>query len=96
MSEGTAVVALFGELDITGAARLREILHNAIDQHSRVEVELGQVRFVDSTVLSTFVNAHRHATAAHVGFTVSNPVGHVRRVLTMTRILPMLEGRDTR
>ncbi|SCL32766.1 anti-sigma B factor antagonist [Micromonospora rhizosphaerae] len=86
----TAVVTLFGELDIAGAGELRDVLHAAIARATQVQVDMARVTFIDSTVLTTFVNAHHRAADASVSFAVVNPAGHVRRVLTMTGILSLL------
>ncbi|MEH1058694.1 STAS domain-containing protein [Micromonospora sp. CPCC 206171] len=62
VSDGAAVVTLFGELDIAAASSLRDVLQAAIARAPRVQVDLPRVSFIDSTVLNTFVNAHGHAT----------------------------------
>ncbi|MEU0151555.1 STAS domain-containing protein [Micromonospora fulviviridis] len=95
VSDGTGVVALFGELDIAAASPLGEVLQAAIDRASRVQVDLARVSFIDSTVLNTFVNAHRRATDRGVSLALVNPTGHVRRVLAMTGILPTLGTPDS-
>ncbi|MEH1056855.1 STAS domain-containing protein [Micromonospora sp. CPCC 206171] len=95
VSDGTAVVTLFGELDMAGACALGELLQAAIARAPRVQVDLARVSFIDSTVLSAFVNAHHSATDTGVSLVLVNPTGHVRRVLAMTGILPMLTTPDS-
>jgi anti-anti-sigma factor len=95
VTDGTAVVTLFGELDMTAASALGDVLHAAIARAPRVEVDLARVSFIDSTVLSAFVNAHRRATDTGVSFALVNPTGHVRRVLAMTGVLPLLATPDS-
>ena len=95
VSDGTAVVTLFGELDIAAASPLGDVLQAAIARAPRVQVDLARVSFIDSTVLSAFVNAHGRATDSGVSLALVNPTGHVRRVLSMTGILPALSTPDS-
>ncbi|MGR6318844.1 STAS domain-containing protein [Micromonospora soli] len=95
VSDGTAVVTLFGELDIAAASPLGDVLQGAIALASRVQVDLARVSFIDSTVLSAFVNAHGRATDMGVSLALVKPTGHVRRVLAMTGILPLLAEPDS-
>ncbi|WP_446210416.1 STAS domain-containing protein [Micromonospora sp. IBSANI012] len=67
----------------------------AIARTPRVQVDLARVSFIDSTVLSTFVNAHSRAADRGVSLALVNPTGHVRRVLSMTGILPTLSTPDS-
>ncbi len=90
VNDGTAVVTLFGELDIAAASPLRDVLQAAIARAPHVQVDLARVSFIDSTVLNTFVNAHTSASDAGASLALINPTGHVRRVLSMTGILPLL------
>ncbi|MEV0810843.1 STAS domain-containing protein [Micromonospora sp. NPDC050200] len=95
VSDGTAVVTLFGELDIAAASPLGDVLQAAIARAPRVQVDLARVSFIDSTVLNTFINAHGRATDRGVSLALVNPTGHVRRVLSMTGILPLLVEPDS-
>ncbi|SCF16480.1 anti-anti-sigma factor [Micromonospora viridifaciens] len=95
VSDGTAVVALFGELDIAAASPLGDVLQAAIDRAPRVQVDLERVSFIDSTVLNTFVNAHGRATDTGASLALVNPTGHVRRVLSITGILQLLAEPDS-
>ncbi|MEV5692706.1 STAS domain-containing protein [Micromonospora globbae] len=94
MSDGTAVVTLFGELDIAAANPLGHVLLGAIARAPRVQVDLARVSFIDSTVLNAFVNAHGRASGRGVSLALVNPTGHVRRVVSMTGILPLLSTPD--
>ncbi|MBM0239468.1 STAS domain-containing protein [Micromonospora sp. ATA32] len=93
--DGTAVVTLFGELDIAAASPLGDVLQAAIARAPRVQVDLARVSFIDSTVLNAFVNAHGRATDRGVSLALVNPTSHVRRVLSMTGILPLLAEPDS-
>ncbi|MEH0986367.1 STAS domain-containing protein [Micromonospora sp. CPCC 205556] len=85
---------LSGEIDVAGVARFAEVLREAIDRAPRVRVDLARLSFLDSTVLSALVAAHRDASEAGKRLTVVNPVGHVRRVLDITGLLAALEQEE--
>ncbi|MBM0257600.1 STAS domain-containing protein [Micromonospora sp. 4G55] len=85
-----SVLALFGEIDMSGADRLDDLLHETVAQAGTVEVDLEGLTFIDSIVLSTLVGAHHHAAGRGVDLTLVNAAGQVRRVLDMTGIMQLL------
>ncbi|GGQ84722.1 hypothetical protein GCM10010166_63670 [Couchioplanes caeruleus subsp. azureus] len=87
---GHRIVALSGEIDMTGVGRLQELLHEAIDSAEAVTVDLVDVGFIDSTVISALVAAHNTAKRIGRRFTVINPAPPVRRVLQITGVLDNL------
>ncbi|GAB3066439.1 STAS domain-containing protein [Micromonospora schwarzwaldensis] len=78
------VVVLSGEIDMSGADRLDDLLHETIAQAATVEVDLAGVAFIDSTVLSILVGAYHHAADRGVDLSLVNAAGQVGRVLDMT------------
>ncbi|MEO3779478.1 STAS domain-containing protein [Micromonospora sp. B11E3] len=89
-----AVVTLSGELGLTAVDRLRDLLTNTLRANPVIDVDLARVSFLDATILSVLVTAHQDATAASGTLNLINPTGHVRRVLTVTGVLPLLEPDD--
>ena len=87
--DGTTIT-LSGEIDMTGAARLQEILQDAVRVAATVLVDLSDVRFIDSTVISALVNGRNTANAAGRRLTVVNPAAQVQRVLQITGVLDTL------
>ncbi|MFI6784686.1 STAS domain-containing protein [Micromonospora sp. NPDC050276] len=85
-----SVLALSGEIDMSGADLLDDLLLETIAQAATVEVNLAGLTFIDSTVLSTLVGAHHHAAGRGVDLSVVNATGQVRRVLDMTGIMQLL------
>ncbi|MEV4462747.1 STAS domain-containing protein [Micromonospora echinofusca] len=83
------VVALSGEIDMSGADRLDDLLHETIAQAATVQVDLAGLTFIDSTVLSILVGAYHHAADRGVDLTLVNAAGQVRRVLDMTGIMQL-------
>jgi anti-sigma B factor antagonist len=87
---GARVLQLAGELDMNATSALHELLHQTIAQSTTVEADLAQVRFIDSTVITTLIAAHHTAVGHGCHFTVTNPQGHVRRVLEITGVMHAL------
>ena len=88
------VVRLAGELDVSSADELRELLSDTIRETPVVDIDLTTLTFMDSTALSVLIGAHREAARAGGSLTVRNPAGHVRRVLDVTGVLPLLGPHD--
>lgn len=90
-----AVLTLSGELDLTAIDQFRDLLTTALRANPVVDVDLARLTFLDSTILSVLVTAYQDATAAGGTLNLINPAGHVRRVLTVTGILPLLSPPPT-
>jgi anti-sigma B factor antagonist len=87
---GAQVLQLAGELDMSATSALNELLQQTIAQSTTVEADLTQVRFIDSTVITTLIAAHHTAVKHGCHFTVTNPHGQVRRVLEVTGVMHAL------
>ncbi|KAB1118950.1 STAS domain-containing protein [Micromonospora aurantiaca] len=83
------VLALSGEIDMSGADRLDDLLHETVAQAGTVEIDLAGLTFIDSTVLSILVGAHHHAVDRGVDLTLLNATGQVRRILDLTGIMQL-------
>jgi anti-anti-sigma factor len=82
-----------GSLDLGDAARLREALQSAFTTTSSdVIVDLTEVDFVDSVILSVFVTAHKRFVAADRNLALVVPPG-VLRVFELTGLIGVLDVR---
>jgi anti-anti-sigma factor len=79
-------VALSGDLDMGGAFKLEPELDRLLAEKevSRVVVDLGGVRFVDSAGLGALLASHERAKDAGVEMKLANPSDPVRRILDLT------------
>jgi len=91
-------VALSGELDLGLGDTLTDVLAQQIRRPgtAAVRVDLAAVTFIDSWAIGVLVKARQAAAAAGCRFFVSNPHGHVRRVLDVAGVLPTLSAEPTR
>lgn len=77
-----ATIAVSGEVDVSNADSLRnEIEKVASENPQRIEVDLAQVAYIDSTGIGVLVGAAHRAAEAGYAFAVVNPQANVKRVL---------------
>jgi anti-anti-sigma factor len=88
------VVALTGELDMSGFDALVKILNEAAEQPgiARVHVDLGRVGFIDSKGMQALLVGCHAAERVDVRFAVIRPQAHVRKVLGIAGLLDLLSG----
>jgi anti-sigma B factor antagonist len=74
---------LHGELDIATAPELVEMLARLRHYGHAVTVDLAEVTFMDSTGLTTLMDAHRQAESNGWSFSVRRPSPVVKRVFDL-------------
>lgn len=78
-------VHLFGELDLSTAAQLRErLLGLTTDGPTQVTVDLSSLSFVDSTGLSVLIAGLKHIRQRGGDMALRSPTPSTRRVLEIT------------
>jgi anti-sigma B factor antagonist len=84
--DGTAHVAVLGEIDFSNADEVAQALRDAVADWSPpvLQVDLRAATFIDSTGLGALIEGYRAATERDTGFLVVNPTASFRRVLTVT------------
>lgn len=87
-------VVLSGELDLGLGDTLTDLLAEQIRWPGTavVRVDLAAVTFLDSWAIGVLVRSRQAAAADGCRFFVSNPHGHVRRVLDVAGVLPTLSA----
>jgi anti-sigma B factor antagonist len=81
-----------GEVDMSTAPRLLEIIDAAPDAARLVVVDLTEVSFLDSSGLSTLVKGQRRLASREIGLRVVVPSDHpVRRVFAIARLEDQLQ-----
>lgn len=87
-SERVRVVALYGQLDLANAERVRESLVGVAGD--AVVVDLSGLRFLDSSGIAAILAARREIVDAGHGFELRGATGIVRRVLEVTGLTFLL------
>jgi anti-sigma B factor antagonist len=83
-----SLVVLSGELDLSSAPQLRELLAGLLsgDLPVRVVLDLSNLVYLDSTGLSVLVTACKRATATGSDLAILNPNSSVRRLFQITAL----------
>ena len=86
------VVTPAGDVDLDTAPRLRQTLQDVIGLPGvkRIDVDMSNVTFLDSTGIGIFVAAHKAAAEKGTTLALRQPGPMVRMVLELTNLVPML------
>jgi anti-sigma B factor antagonist len=86
-ADGDCSITVRGEIDLANAARLRELLDEAIDTGAtRVVVDCRELEFLDSSGIGVLVAA-RNRLSADGDLVLDSPPAHVRKVLDITGVI---------
>lgn len=94
--QDSAVLALYGELDLASCPALEAEFERASAQ-KLVVVDLSALEFIDSSGLGLLVEAHDRAREDGRRFALVQGLGQVQRLLGLTGLadqLPMAETRE--
>jgi anti-sigma B factor antagonist len=73
-----------GQLDVSAAAALDEALARAADSGGPVELDLGEVDFIDGSGLSVLMDAESRARQASLELRIVAASRNVRRLIDLT------------
>ncbi|MDA0164924.1 STAS domain-containing protein [Solirubrobacter ginsenosidimutans] len=85
------MLVLHGELDIATAPELVEILHRMRRQRHAVVLDLAEITFMDSTGLTTLMDAHLAAEGNGWSFEIRRASPAVRRVFDLAGVGRLLD-----
>ncbi|MBE2317946.1 STAS domain-containing protein [Solirubrobacter sp. CPCC 204708] len=88
---GDRTLVVYGELDIATAPELVELLERLRRHGHAVTVDLAEVTFMDSTGLTTLMDAHLLAQRNGWTFTVTRPSPAVKRVFELAGVYGVLD-----
>jgi len=92
LDQDVLTVAAAGEVDMSTAPRLLEILDAVSDAARLVVVDLTEVGFLDSSGLNTLVKGQRRLASRGIALRVVVPSDHaVRRVFAIARLEDQLQ-----
>ena len=93
-NNGHAVVAVRGEIDMATAGQLWTALEAAMDACSKVEVDLRETTFIDSSGLAVLVKAHHRSGRAPDAIVVREPSAAIRKILALAGMDKLFDLRD--
>ena len=88
VTDDLCVIRLAGEVDFANVDDISDWLLSAMDKspRPRIQIDLTDLDYVDSSGIRCFILAHRHAASRGVELSVVNPQLAVRRVLQATGV----------
>ena len=89
---GGRTLVVNGELDIATAPELVDLLARLRHHGHAVTLDLAEVTFMDSTGLTTLMDAHLQAQENGWSFSVRRPSAAVRRVFELAGVGRILDG----
>jgi len=95
--DGTVVIDLRGELDLSVEQALRELLVDTVNrlQPPRIVIDMLHVSFVDSTGISALLTGYKAAQANGTSLTVRRLAPFVAKQLQATSLYDRLTGATT-
>ena len=80
-----AIVSVAGEVDVSNAGSLRDAVDAALAAEGlqALDVDMGEVPYIDSTGIGVLVGAAHKARDAGVAFSVANAQDNVVRIMGM-------------
>jgi anti-sigma B factor antagonist len=92
-----AVVALFvDELDASNTAEFKQQMAPILAEHGKVVIDLGQVRFIDSSGLGAMLSCLRHLTGKGGDLKLCGLARSVRAAFELVRLHRVLDIHATR
>jgi anti-anti-sigma factor len=83
-----AVVEIKGEHDAATSAQLQQLLEGVVARNDLIVVDLSQAEFIDSSVITALLRAHREATERNKTFRLQFGTALiVRRMLEISGLL---------
>lgn len=94
--EDKTIVLLDGELDILTAPELKNKLLKIVSQDNhKLEVDLENVSYMDSTGIGVFINAYKNAQKTNSSLELTNLQDKVLRLFKITGIDELIDIKST-
>lgn len=92
---GTTIVDVTGDIDMGTSPALRKTLLETLKKTSRLVVNMGEVRYVDSSGIASLVEVLKEARNKEKRLVLFGLNAAVREVLQLTRLTRIFEIRET-
>jgi anti-sigma B factor antagonist len=83
---GTAVVALTGDVDLQSSPGVRQKLLECLEKSKRLVADLGAVSYIDSSGVASLVEAFQVSRKKGAYFALANVSPAAMRVLSLARL----------
>jgi anti-sigma B factor antagonist len=92
---GTTIVDVTGDIDMGTSPGLRKLLLDSLKSASRVVVNMGEVRYIDSSGIASLVEVLMKARDNRKRLVLFGLNKTVQEVLQLTRLTTVFEIRET-
>lgn len=83
-ADGLCIVRAAGDIDIAAAEEFLEVGRDVLSRCTTVEIDLGDVTFIDSSGLGALVRMHKEAADQRVPLSLTNVSAATDRLLQLT------------
>jgi anti-sigma B factor antagonist len=92
---GTTIIDVTGDIDMGTSPRLRKLLLDSLKSASRLAVNLGEVRYIDSSGIASLVEVLMKARDSRKRLILFGLNKTVQEVLQLTRLTTVFEIHTT-
>lgn len=92
---GTTIIDVTGDIDMGTSPRLRKLLLESLKSASRLAVNMGAVRYIDSSGIASLVEVLMKARDSKKRLVLFGLNKTVQEVLQLTRLTTVFEIRET-
>ncbi|HET7101536.1 MAG TPA: STAS domain-containing protein [Terriglobia bacterium] len=92
---GTTIVDVTGDIDMGTSPQLRKVLLDSLKSASRLAVNMGEVRYIDSSGIASLVEVLMKARDSKKRLVLFGLNKTVQEVLQLTRLTTVFEIRKT-
>lgn len=85
-NNGLCLLTLSGDIDLHYSPELRKVMLNVYKNNHALEVDLGNVNYLDSSGVACFVEAYQISKKNNLGFHLSNISQPVMQVIKLARL----------
>ena len=92
---GTTIIDVTGDIDMGTSPQLRKLLLDSLKSASRLVVNMGEVRYIDSSGIASLVEVLMKARNGQKRLVLFGLNKTVQEVLQLTRLTTVFEIRET-
>lgn len=85
-SDSGCIVYATGEIDLSNSHELRKTILASLKIDARVEVDLSNVNYIDSSGIASLVEGLQFAKSNSKDFVLSNPSKQVKAIMELARL----------
>jgi len=94
-TNGTTIVDVDGHIDLASSPSLRKTLLESLKATDRLAINLGKVKYIDSSGIASLVEVLKEARNTSKRLFLYGLTAAVREVLQLTRLTGVFEIRET-